>query len=292
MTVISGKNGLVNDIPCVRTWSIETSTDLAESITSATKGSRARDEGVTDWKGTFTTHGDAASRVPGVPPVLPGESFEFIGVVGGEAPTQTGVTCPENGAIVDSIDMSIDVEGGGIVEYTVNFSGNSVLTLDATDLDVADATVPQPLSGKNCKVQLATVTGDPADVDDVRTISMTITADNQEYASSSTGGAKRRVSGNVDLNFSFSVYTDDFSSLPGVNDVRRVLLFVDATHSWDIEWGIFSGQSDLQVDREGGTPVGATCNGSFTGFTYVTDTPMLGYIKTPADGAPTYWPPE
>ena len=121
---------------------------------------------------------------------MPGDEFTF-----------TGLTAPTNGvegasgfvytgpAIVDSIEVAWDWVSGAPVQTTVNFSGNGELEKSTDTL--SDATTPDGTSTSECYIEIVGHTGGSptaASLCGVTAASLNITAANQSYASSCTGG--------------------------------------------------------------------------------------------------------
>ena len=278
---VSGIFGVVNNTNCVRTWSIGSKADLQAFVCSASRGAQGNIVGNTDWSGNYTAYGPK-------PAVMPGDAFAFEGAIdetdGGKGAKGT--------AIVDSIDVNVDIEGGGIINHTVNFSGNGPLTFPAFSPALKDLSIPLPYSSIGCKVELCEHDDWTwAELEQVRTYSLLIKTDNQAYVDSSTGGQNRRARGNMSLETKMTVYTDDFAGLPPVNDVLKARLYVNATDYWEIYYIIFSDASDLTVDREGASIVGASLSAKLA---ISTDTdeygaPVLGHITQP-DETTEWWP--
>jgi hypothetical protein len=277
MSVISGASGAVDGASGTQNWSITSSKDIQTFVSSATKGGTGRLAGNGDWSGRYSAFGHT-------PAVMPGDTFTFTGSIDGT----NGAT---GDARVDRVEITIDIEGGKIIGHTVDFSSNGDLTLGAA---VATDTAAQcPPSAIGCRVAMSTALAAAgsatfADIDDVRTISITLTADNKAYRSSSTNGGTMRTKGTFDATFSFSVYTDDFSTLPAPGITRVFRFYVSATTFWQFEWGMVGELSDLAVDIENKNPIGATVNGGMTGVATIATVCTYGTIKNPAGN--TVWP--
>jgi hypothetical protein len=274
MGVISGFGGAVNGAESVRNWSITETADTQAVVASNTKGGTTRGPGNTDWSGSYSAYGHT-------PDVMPGEVFTFAGNMNnGKGATGT--------AIVDEVSLTINIETGAIIEHSVNFSANGALTFGT--VAATDASVPCPPTSIGCKVQLATPAGSPsfADLEDVRTVTLTLTRANAAYVNSETSGGTRRTKGNLDFTLAITVHTDDANDLPDVNLVRSVRIFVNATEYWELNWVRFSEISGVEVDIEGAGIVGATLNASMQGFTSISDVCTEGSIITPDEV--TIWP--
>lgn len=273
MTVISGYGGAVNGETGVRQWQIGLKAELSDYGSSNTAGLTSSIEGIEDWSGSYGGYGDC-------PAALPGESLSFVGSIDGSVGAS-------GTAIVDSVTINCDVEGRKPIEYTVNFSANGALTRGAAA--VADASVElPPYAGK---VALGTVAAEPTwtDETDVRNWSLTITAANASYASSSTSNATRRVRGNISVTFNYSVYAaGGMASLIAPNTIKGLRLHSTASTYWELLWVLFGDASDLTVNREQVNVVGCSYSGKYRGITLVGSADTKGSIKKP--GGATYWP--
>lgn len=278
MSVISGNSGAVEhagtDVAAVGKWSISSTADLQKYVASNTKSGTVTLDGNTDWSGSYEAKGHTPFK-------MPGEAFTFEGSIDGSKGAS-------GTAIVDQVEITIDIEAGAIIAHTVTFSANGALTLGAQT--AADATVPDAPTSIGTKVETALAIATPVftAITDVRTVTITIRSDNNQFVTSDTSGEVRRNPGNIDADISISVYTNDFASLPAVNDIRAIKVFVDATTFWLFEWVKFGEISDMGADIEGAGNVEATLNCTMHGFTDVAGTPTEGKIVDPA--VATFWP--
>ncbi len=277
MAILSGKNGAVDGAAIVRNWNITSNADTQAYVASNTQGGTGRQTGNTDWSGAYSAYGHTPAN-------LPGELFEFKGSVQGT----TGAVSPAAGAIVESVEITCDIEGGGILSHVVNFAGNGVLTKGAAI--ATDPTALIPPSSIGCDAQLGTLAASPVytALTDVRGWTLTLTSANQPYVTSDTAGGTKRTVGNLDASMSISVYESDLTALPVENDINAIRLFVDATTHWEILWGMFGEISDILVDIETAAVIGATLNASMNGLADIASSDTIGSIKTPA--ASTFWP--
>lgn len=264
----------------MRKWSIQVDDEIQAYVSSATKAGHGRTLGNIDWSGSVSGYGHT-------PPVLPGQTFVFHGSL-------DGVKGVSGTAMAGDVEIVWDIENGRIIEHTVQFGANGVLTLGA-EAGVADTTVPDPPTSRGTILKLTPVNvGSPVEVTlpEVRTMRLKLMRSNQPYLSSSLAGQKRRAKGNFDAELTVTVYTDDLSTLPQPNDVRECKLYVDATTFWHLKWMRFGNLGGVDVDREGAGLIGATLNAGMTGYTNVgapPGTPTEGFIKTPATA---FWWPE
>lgn len=274
MGVISGIGGAVNGQHTVHKWAVNVLKTLIPYHASNTKKGTARIAGNGDWNGSFSGLGHSPAQ-------FPGDEFTFTGSIDGT----NGVT---GAARCESTEIVIDIEGGNPIAFTISFSSNGALTRGAAA--VTDSVVPDPPSSIGTKVELGTMVASPVftELEDVRTVTLTFSKSLPEYASSGTAGETKRVDANLDFTIAIAVYTNDFSTLPDEGDERQCRVFVDATTFWDLKWIRIEELSDLDVDIEAGTPVGAIINAGMHGFANIVGTPTGGYIKDPAIA--TKWP--
>ena len=274
MTVISGILGAVNGAATVRKWNINTSAEVQAFAASNTRGGMVRSPGNYDWSGQFTGYGHT-------PPVMPGQSFSFLGSI-------NGLVGASGTAIVDRIDLALDLEHVRPIQWTCNFSGNGAL--EYGEAVVTDATTVDAPNSMGCKLQLGTLESTPvySDLSDVSTVQLSIRCQNRAYRSSSTAGQTLRLPGNIDWSMSAAVYCSDFATLVARNTIRAVRLYVSSTEYWELLWGIFGEVGGLQVDRESAGTVVAHYGISMTGVTTIESSAAVGRIKSPSDA--TIWP--
>ncbi len=278
MSVLSGKAGAVNGAAIVRNWNISETADTQPYVASNTQCGTGRLPGNVDWSGAYDAYGHTPAN-------MPGDDFTFTGSVNGT----NGV---EGAAIVDSVVITCDIAGGGIISHVVNFSADGVL--DPTGGIATDATALIPPSAIGCKVEIATDVNTPTYVEetDVLNWTLTLTAANTPYvtSSSSPAGQTKRNIGNFDATMSYSVLEGDPGNLPTKNLIVGIRFFVDATLYWEILWGMFTDISDVQVDIETAAMVGATLNASLNAVVNLTAGDTVGSVKTPAASPVTVWP--
>ena len=281
MSVISGFGGAVDTINTVREWSVSSTADIQRYVASGSKKGSSRLAGNKDWSGSYTAYG-------AIPVKKPGDSFTFTGSLDGT----NGVT---GTAMVDEVVITWDIEAGGIISHEVSFSSNGALTLGAAA--ATDATVPDPPTAIGTKIDESDplVTPSFSEIPDIRTITLTLTRNNQAYVSSGTAGETKRVMGPLDMTVSFSRYEGDPANLIAVNTVKHLKLFVDTSDAveanwtyWELKWVRFGEASDVNCDVEDGALVGATQNASMEGFTEDDASVKEGVIIDPNDV--TWWP--
>lgn len=277
MSVINGLSSNINGVSTGRKWSISSTNDMQVIIASNTKGATTRLAGNEDWTGTY----DAFGYTPGS---LPGEAFSFEGCI-------TATEGAIGTAIIDEVTIEVDIEAAAVITHSVKFSGNSVLILGSVTQTEDTTDVDKP-SSIGCKLEVSLPIAVPSftEIDDIRTMSLTITTANPSYASSATSGGMRRIAGNLDFAFSFTRYTADPDDLLDAGSVHDVKMFVSATDFWHLMWVRFGDASGIDVDRETGNLVGVTQSGAMEGITDVAGTMTEGFIKTAESTPVTIWP--
>lgn len=273
----SGLFGAVDGRVGVRNWSVSEDSQLQSFASSATKGAKGRDKGNIDWRGRYAAYGP-------VPSVMPGDNFTFTGVIG-QTPTSKGVQGP---AIVEAVNIDINVEQGGIINHVVEFAATGPIVRG--NYSAADASIAEPYSSIGTKVQIALPAAEHSwsELTKVRSVNLRITSENNAFVDTSTDGHVSRKKGNINVELSIAVNMDDADSLPGVNLVRGYRLFIDATTFWEILWMMHGALSDFVVDREEARIVGCSLNSGLRVSEKIGSNWTSGSIKKP-DGS-TWWP--
>lgn len=275
MGILNGILGAVDGIDTIRGWSVDTSADIQRLIASNTKGGPLRLPGNKDWGGNYNAYGHTPLK-------MPGSIFTFHGSLDGA----NGV---EGSAIVESVEISIDIEGGLPISHVVNFAAMGVLDLNAVKA-VSDAVDVAAFSAIQRKVMIGTVVAVPVwtEVPNVRTVTLGFSAENPSYVSSQTAGHTKRLKGNIDGSLAMTVYEGDPGLLIPANTVKAVRVYVTATLYWELYWMMFREASGIEANREDGSLIGATQNAEFNGFTDVAAVQTEGHIINPA--VETWWP--
>ena len=278
MAVHAGLFGMVNGQSTVRNWSVS---DAATSVAYGASNLRAgthRKRGVNSWSGSFAGNG-------GLPAVMPGETFTFTGYT---APTTgvhgtAGITYSGT-AIVDSVEITWNFSTNEIVQWKVNFSGHLAL-VKGTGTET-DATTPvHPLTAAT-KVEYFNVSWQ--ELSNVVSVTLTISAANQDYVDSSTivsGVAwTGKKEGRIDWNANIVLNTDDQPLAKGSDQQLR--LYTDASLFWLLEWGHLRDYTNLNVDNDSGAILQQTMAFEKAGLDPTTS--ALGTITKP--GGTVFWP--
>ena len=126
MAVRSSKNGKANwdgtDIPESRGWNFTPTSDNKQYASSNTAGHVSRVAGHKDHSGTARAYLDSSTDIEGI--LREGDTGVFK--------LYEDVTrfweCP---VIIDSIEITAEIEGGEIVEVAINFSATAAFTAPA-----------------------------------------------------------------------------------------------------------------------------------------------------------------
>lgn len=265
MGVLTGENGKIDGIPCLRHFRIVDSATPATGYCSTSKNGPFAIAGNTDWRGMANAYG-------AVPAKTPGSTFEF-----GCTDGTTGYTTAAGGAIVDRVKVHWDVEAGDLLYHEIYFSG--VLALTAGANTETDTSVPAPASaiGLQCNFGGSDF--------DIRKAVLDIACLNPDYNDSSTGGVTARLAGNYAASFEMLGFFSSYSALPTKNSVQTFTIDATDTDTWDINYMIINDVStDVVLADEQGRAVPNACSikATWTGWSSAA-TAVRGYIIDPAE---------
>jgi hypothetical protein len=282
--VHSGKYGAAKTnsdaIAATRNWSINESAANTPFVASNTKGGTGRADGVTDWSGSYNAFG-------GIPAVLPGEVFDFMGYTAPDSDIEgeNGV-CIGGEAIVDSIAIQWAWDSGQIISHTVNFS--AVGELEITDDVIEDDNEVEVVSSlQGAKVVFVGIGGSGSGDDEVCNIlnaTLNLLAANQTFNNSCTGGNTSRKAGVKDWNLALSLQDNSRAGLVLKQDVE-IQLYIDEENYWHLQWGKIRDFTGLTVDVETGAIISQTINIDMNGF-------VDGEVGVVEVGDTQWWPTE
>lgn len=285
----SGKFGSVDGVSTVMNWAVVDTMTLSDTVASNTSGGHARRKGIHDWTGSFAGQG-------GTPPVMPGEYFLFSGYTAPDSDVAGEAGLVYSGqAIVESVTITWNWEGGEIIGWTVNMASNGPIA-GTTAVEVPDVTVPDVpevcatiiewLDGQD-----GTGNGAGAHVEwaNLQTATLTITAANTTYTNSSTifGGQcwTLRQPGVVDFQVSVTEQDNDRAKFDKGDDLH-LKMYVSATTFWFLSWAKLREFTGLTVDRTSGAILSQTVN--FDMNSNRDSDGVLGFINKP--DLTEYWP--
>lgn len=120
MAVISGKDGSVTfnsaEVLQVTGWTLTHTSHNSAWASSSTGGYKQRVAGVKDWSGGFTAKYDAT-----IVPTVGQAAALVLDLDGSDSAT--------GNAIIDSVQLVVDINTGEAVGYSLTFSGNGPLTM-------------------------------------------------------------------------------------------------------------------------------------------------------------------
>jgi hypothetical protein len=264
---LTGLKMAINGVGGAMKWSISEKADENKIVTSDSNGATDRVNGNTDWSGDYQALGYS-------PAALPGESFDGQFSIDGTQ-GRSGM------AMVDSVEIVIDQEGNKPVEHTVKFSADGALTTG--NVEVVIGTPTAKFMSKGLKVSMSADGSSFTDLERVRKVTLTLSAENSKIADSDTNGSYERLPGVRDWTASIDCYVINASALPRPNDIRVLRIYVTADLYFELKWGKFLDPGNLQVDASG-TPVAVTLQCSMAAINGTT----LGSVKLP--GGTQWWP--
>lgn len=271
MTVISGKDGYINGVPCLSNWQASAAAALQEYAASCTGGGVGVTDGNKDWTGS-------ASGIGYQPALLPdGVDYAFLGVVDNDG----GGKLDLNGTIlVSQMQLDIPIAAGGPITWSTQWAARGAMI--GGTVGAADATFAEAPSAKLATIGMSpTFVGSYTEIPEVQSISLTLTRTLQTYVSA---GFIDRVAGNLSSTISFEVLDRDiFNALYDLNIFNVVELTVAPGKTWNLpmKWG---GKSNLNVDVSTRSPVGYTVNGQWSAVVPIAmDANSEGWIKMPDD---------
>lgn len=116
MATISGKDGSVNSFADITGWTLNVTSNNSAYASSSTGGWKKRVPGVKDWSGSFS------GKYNGSVPVSEGE----------EVTLTLGVDATDSysgDAVIDQVNLQVDIDNGEVVGFTASFSGAGPLTV-------------------------------------------------------------------------------------------------------------------------------------------------------------------
>jgi hypothetical protein len=123
MAVLSGKNGTLyvgeDEITPVSNWRLRVTSDNPDYAANDTGGWKKRAAGVKDCSGSFDVKVEDAGNCP----VEEGDTVALKLHV-----DATGENYYDVPAIIDEIEVNVDINEGRIVAFAIDFSGNGAIT--------------------------------------------------------------------------------------------------------------------------------------------------------------------
>ncbi len=289
MSVHSGKYGQVNGVNTMRQWTIQEQSSQPKAVASNTAQGTARKRGVRSWSGTYQAYGVT-------PVVMPGDSFSFIGYGAPTNDVSGNGQRYEGTAVCGQVTLAWNWKAGALIGHNVSFDGD--LELQKTSgADPGDAVAPQLLETTGTKIQWAyNDSGSYQELPNLVSATWRLTLPIESYVNSSTyvgtplqAWTGRKPGAGLDWNLSIQQEDDeriDTTKIWAVDDIIKLRLFVDATHYWQLTYGIAGEFSGITVNRETGAIIARTLAVNMTGYYY--GGAGLGQILMP--GGVQWWP--
>lgn len=250
-TILSGKTGALQLLSAptlqdtLRDWRIAPGGTVNPYVASNSDGMQGQVDGNDDWTLTANFYGHT-------PVVFPGDAVAVK--------AYTGTNSYSGDGIVDSITVNVDVEGGGIVNGSVQVSSNGALS-KGTSGAVTDSSTPNPPSAIGLKIAWGDT---PADRN-IRRYSFTINSANVAYVDTATAGVVKRVAGILSASGSWDEYESDTDDHLAKGAIEMLRCYVTASAYYEFQYAMVTGV-DNAVNIESGEIVGVTHNWAYSGF--------------------------
>jgi hypothetical protein len=281
----SGKHGAVHApfgtaVDAIDNWVLTENNTPEDQVHSASAGGHNRSAGVSDWTANFSGFGGAPAFFPGDRVDLRLFTSPDTGVYGSNGREYSGF------GYVDQLTIDWDWTAGGSIKYSAQVSADGCL---ATALVDAIDTLSE-CKYRMCTLvpQVATTCVAPSFVPwpNVKSASLTITADNQMFANSSTACCTFRQAGNID--WTFDVVDEETDRFLVTGDFYDIKFFVSPTLFWRLQFGIAIGIGNLNVNVTTGEIISKSNMVQMSGQICCSGSPTAGAIINPA--AVTKWP--
>lgn len=248
-TKISGRFGAVDTFSTVYGWTLEETQNDVPTAASNSRAGTMRRASTRDWTGTITMGGAE-------PLHFPGDEFTFSGYVGPNSGVQFGAGQVYTGqALVESVEITWDWEGGTPLRHVVNFGGHGALS-NSVDNPIEDLSTPVMPSVCNTKIDWGTAASE-IDWTDLSNATLTFTNALQTVVDSSTSCWTERFAGVLDWTLSLtSMNVSRLSAdVPDLGDSERIRIFDDLTSFWELEKGFIISRPGNNVSIEDGAMV-------------------------------------
>lgn len=259
----AGRFATVDGALALRKWSVGETSEVKAIIHAGLEGSVVRSQGFTDWSGSWEEWG-------GLPVVLPGEAFDFIGFMGyGEDDDDDPLPGTGYGwsgpARVDEVEITFNATSGSDpVAHKVSFGANGVATLGAISPPAAPGTVLIPYGP--CGLQIKKVlSGGDVVWTDWTTAVLTLSRPSTEFSNASTNCAIQRRGGSA-IDVMVKLTDQQMERQANVGDLIELKIYDNVTTFWHVQWLRVLSVGNLEVNRETGDVISHTYDLGFSGF--------------------------
>ena len=276
--MLSGRFSAVNGIGNVGKWSVKEAVAEDKIVNTATRNGTDRLPGTRDVTGSYEAYG-------GLPAVLPGETFQFIGYT---SPTSNvfgtaGMRYTVD-AIVTQVVVTWDFAANKAVKHTVQFGGVGALVV-ASGAAIIDATaVIKTLSSLCAFVQGSAVPFLTART----TATLTLTNGVSSFANASTSNQTFREAGTLDWTLAIPVHGHAVPFTPGTA-LTDLKLGINATDNWWFKNALVMDTTDITCSPGSDSIETQTVNVGMLASDFTTG--VVGFIRKPGQLVANYWPP-
>ncbi|MCS7226530.1 MAG: hypothetical protein NZ821_06005 [Gloeomargarita sp. SKYB31] len=213
MAVIGGTKLAVEGLATVASWKITWTEDKLSVVASNTKQTVARICGVRDWEGQIVCYGHT-------PVYLPGDTFEFCGVVDGNR----GV---KGDCVVAAITLLVDYANVVPLRIVYDIAGKGPLQF--TTKEITDTATPTII----CPTGL-TLSLNNTPLDYVASCMIRATCSLPSYVANTTSGWRCRLTGPLDAMAVLTVWLNS-SALPSTSQTHTIQLQVEQNKAWTLQ---------------------------------------------------------
>lgn len=292
MAVYNGRGGLLssdggsNTIGGMTRWNIST-TVKQPTGTPANAGNMqvVLTGGPTDFTGSFDFYGKEM-------PALPGTGYSFVGYNGyssGGGGTARNATAS---ILCTSMNLTCDVENGGVLSGSCGFGANGALTLTGTGTipTVGTGSALTTYGGTGCKANWKPYPGGviqaAADLAGLRSWNLQIECKDAPYVTADDAGVTKRTAGNYSARASVSLYQADVGVLSatatkllaGIGGVLK--LYVNSTEFFGLSYAVSSGPQ-FGPEAEAGNNNEVTIGFDYSGWMDIAGTLTRGSLLRP-----------
>ncbi len=256
MSEHSGTKALVDGQSAVKWWEVEHEKPSPPKLDSAGGTAEHYHCGVEDWRGFFIGNGYQ-------PTVLPGDDFEFEGVVDEVSSGPSVYKGASGTAIVDRIIITWQPRINDLIEYRVDFSGNDLNGLDLEGVITTPADAADPVYA--C-VQDMTVEVGGTDVTQMESFRLVLQARNKGFVHSETNGVRLRTPGAIGGAFEFKRLFDNAQAFTALKTPAVYKFNVTDTLFWQLTYGEVHHIKNFGTNLESDENVTALVQGVFSGM--------------------------
>lgn len=276
---LSGRYGVVNDVPDITQWSVSEESTPVESATSATKGGTRVSNGVLSSTGSYA----GKSGIPKLKPFVKA-SFEGYTAPDDEVYGSDGVVVTGD-IYAQTITINMNWGGNEDVNYNIDFQFDQDMVIGSGFY--ADNGPPLAASICPCKIEYGDE-GSETEIEHITSATLTFTMNLLEYINSSTNCTTGRKPGT--FNWTLDIEIEDNVRPVAIQSDERLKVWVNATQYFVLEFGHLASYTNLVTDPSTGEIISQTMNWVMQAYKQ-SDLATIGAIYWPDDPANPIWPP-